>query len=174
MKRIKIILVIISVLVVIFFATGSFIKETSYTASIKINKPLESVFKEFNDMENTKKWIPEIKSIDTISSNYAITGSVFKIAIDNQGETINMTEKVVAYIPNEKVTLFYDAENMLKTNDYIFSEENGVTNIVLNATCSSDSYILSCLFPYFKGTFRNQDQQYLTNFKEFLENGSVK
>ena len=67
MKRIKIILGIISVLVVIFFATGSFIKETSYTASIKINKPLESVFKEFNDMEMWNEQsdrIPYLKNIN--------------------------------------------------------------------------------------------------------------
>ena len=48
--------------------------------------------------------------------------SIFKIEIDNNGEEIVMTEKIVAFIPNEKLTIFYDAENMLKTNDYIFNE----------------------------------------------------
>ncbi len=170
MKAIKIILGFITILTVIFFATGSFVKKTSYEASVKIDKPLSMVFEEFNNIENTRKWIPEIKSIDTIQSNYVKTGSIFKIVVDNNnGEEISMTEKVITYIPNEKVTLFYDAENMLKTNDYIFSEENGVTEITLNATCSSDSYIMSCLFPYFKGTFQDQDQQYLSNFKKFVE-----
>lgn len=169
MKTIKILLGIITFLTIIFFATGSFVKETNYTASIKIDKPLELVFSEFNNIQNTKKWIPEIKSIDTVQSDYNKTGSVFKIVLDNQGQEINMTEKVIAFVPNEKVTLFYDAENMLKTNDYIFKDENGMTNITLKATCSSDSYIMSCLFPYFKGTFQEQDVQYLNNFKAFVE-----
>lgn len=170
MKTIKIILGFITVLVVVFFATGVFVKVTSYSAEVSVNKPIEEVFAAFNNMENTKKWIPEIKSIDTIQTNHVKTGSIFKIVVDNNGEDINMTEKVITYIPNEKVTLFYDAENMLKTNDYIFTEKNGVTNIVLNATCQSDSYVMSCLFPYFKGTFKEQDQAYLNNFKSFVEN----
>lgn len=170
MRTIKIILGFITLLTVIFFATGAFVKETSYTTSVKINKPIAEVFTEFNNMENTKKWIPDIKSIDTIKNNYVKTGSIFKIVVDNNGEDINMTEKVITYIPNEKVTLFYDAENMLKTNDYTFSEDDdSVTEITLNASCTSDSYVMSCLFPYFKGTFKAQDQQYLENFKSFIE-----
>ena len=80
-----------------------------------------------------------------------------------------MTEKVMAYVPNEKVTLFFDAENMLKTNDYLFSEKNGVTTITLNSSCKSESYIMACMFPYFKSVFKEQDQSYLNNFKAFAE-----
>ena len=169
MKAIKIILGTITILTLIFFSTGSFIKQTSYQANITVNKSIDEVFEEFNNMQNTKKWIPEIIKIDTIQSNYVKTGSIFKILIDNKGEEIEMTEKVMAYVPNEKVTLYYDAENMLKTNDYIFTDINGATNIELNATCSSESYMMSCLYPYFKGAFRKQDQQYLDNFKAFVE-----
>lgn len=169
MKTIKIIIGFITILTLIFFLTGAFVKETNYVTSIEINKPLEIVFNDFNDVTNKKKWIPEIKSIDTIHSNYVKTGSIFKIILENQEKEIITTEKVVAYVPNEKVTLFYDAENILKTNDYIFSEENGITKITLNATCSSESYIMCCLFPYFKNTFKKQDYQYLNNFKVFIE-----
>jgi hypothetical protein len=28
---------------------------------------------------------------------------------------------------------------------------------------------MACMFPYFKGTFKAQDQSYLNNFKTFLE-----
>ena len=48
-----------------------------------------------------------------------------------------------AYVLNEKVTLFYDAENMLKKDDYLFSEENGITTITLNAACQSESFIMA-------------------------------
>jgi phage tail sheath gpL-like len=58
---------------------------------------------------------------------------------------------------------------MLKTDDYTFNEKNGVTTINLNASCQSDSYIMACMFPYFKGTFKAQDQSYLDNFKAFVE-----
>lgn len=169
MKKIKIILAIITAITIVFFATGLLVKETNYTAEVSVNKSIEEVFKAFNNPENTKNWIPEIKTFEAITENHGKTGSLYKIVVQNQDQEITMTEKVMAYVPNEKVTLFFDAENMLKTNDYNFSEKNGVTTITLNATCQSESYIMACMFPYFKGTFKEQDQTYLNNFKKFVE-----
>lgn len=169
MKTVKIILVVISVLTFGFFLTGLVIKETNYTAQISIDKPVDEVFVAFNTKGNIKNWIPEVKSVEVINENLGKTGSTYKVIVKNNGEEIVMTEKVMAYVPNEKVTLFFDAENMLKTDDYTFTEKNGKTTIQLNASCQSDSYIIACLFPYYKGTFKTQDQSYLNNFKAFVE-----
>jgi uncharacterized membrane protein len=170
MKTIKIILGIITALVLVFFATGLLVKETNYKAQVSVNEPLANVFTTFNNTENVKNWIPEIKTVETLNENVGKTGSSYKIVLDNQGQEITMTEKVVAYVPNEKVTLFFDAENMLKKDDYVFTENNGITTITLNSSCRSDSYIMACMFPYFKSTFQNQDQGYLNNFKTYIEN----
>lgn len=169
MKTVKIIVIIISALTIAFFATGLVLKETNYSAQVSINKSVEEVFFAFNKKENIKNWIPEVKSVEVINENPGKTGSTYKVVVNNNGEEIKMTEKIMAYVPNEKVTLFFDAENMLKTDDYTFTEENGKTTVHLNASCQSDSYIIACIFPYFKGTFRTQDQSYLNNFKTFLE-----
>lgn len=169
MKKVKIILGIISAIVLVFFATGAFIKETNYSVQVQIKKPIAQVFEAFNTIENKQKWIPELKSVEVVNENIGKTGSEYQLMIENQDQKMLISEKVMAYVINEKVTLFHNADNMLKTNDYIFSESNGLTNITLQATCTSDSYLMSCLFPYFKGTFKNQDLSYLTNFKAFVE-----
>lgn len=169
MKTIKIILGIIIVVVVVFFATGLLVKETNYTAQVVVKKPIDDVFKTFNTIENRKQWIPEIQSVNSVTENFGKTGSEYTIIIKNNEQNVTISEKIIAYVPNEKLTLFYNAESMMKTNDYLFSEKNGVTTITLNATCRADSYLLACVFPYFKGTFKNQDQTYLTNFKAFIE-----
>ena len=77
--------------------------------------------------------------------------------------------KIFTDVENKKVTLYFDADDMLKTDDFTFSEENGVTTIVKDVVCKSDSYIMSCLFPYFKGTFSAIDQESLNNFKTYIE-----
>lgn len=169
MKTIKVILIIISIFSLAFLGTGLVVQQTSYSAKVSINKPLNEVFNNFMKIDSVKNWIPEIQSVESVNLNPGITGSVYNIVVLNQGEEIKMTEKIMAYVPNEKVTLFFDAENMLKKDDYLFSEENGVTTITLNASCQSESYIMACMFPYFKGTFRDQDQSYLNNFKTFVE-----
>lgn len=169
MKTIKIILGIITTITIIFFATALFVKETNYTAQVEVNKSIEEVFKTFNKVENIKNWIPEVKSVTVINKNLGETGSTYKIVVDVNGQDITTTEKVMAYVANEKVTFFIDAENMLKTDDYTFYEKNRVTTITLNSSCKSDSYIMACMFPYFKGTFKAQDQMYLDNFKSYIE-----
>ncbi|TMM31900.1 SRPBCC family protein [Polaribacter aestuariivivens] len=169
MKAIKIILGIITVLVLAFFVTGLVVKETKYTATVSVNKPVEEVFDAFIKIDSVKNWIPEVQSVTTINKNPGITGSIYDVVVLTQGQEIKMTEKIMAYVPNEKVTLFFDAENMLKKDDYIFTDENNTTTITLSASCKSDSYIMACLFPYFKSTFQEQDQSYLNNFKKYIE-----
>ena len=102
MKTIKIILGIITAFVVVFLATGLLIKETSYTTQITINKPVEEVFETFSNSENIKKWIPEIKSFEVINENIGKTGSSYKIVIENQGQDIEMNQRVIAYVKNNK------------------------------------------------------------------------
>ena len=136
MKTIKVILIIISTLVVAFLATGLLVQQTNYSATVSIDKPIDEVFSNFMQIDSVKNWIPDIKSVKPVNINPGITGSVYDVVVLNQGQEIIMTEKIMAYVLNEKVTLFYDAENMLKKDDYLFSEENGTTTITLNAVLS--------------------------------------
>ena len=169
MKKIKIILAIISLFIGVFILTGLFVKETNYTTQVSVNKSIDSVFSTFTNISNRKNWIPELNSYEIIKENLGKTGSMYKLTINNKGKEISSTEKVMAYIKNEKFTLFYAAQNMLKRDDYVFKQIDGVTEIILHSSCQSDSYIMACVFPYFKGTFQAQDQMYLNNFKEFIE-----
>ena len=169
MKAVKIILGIIIGLSLIFLGTGLVFKETQYTTQVEIDKPVEEVFKKFEDDSLRKKWIPELKSIDVLEEKPGKVGSTYKMVVENNGERITMTEKVLAYVPNEKITLYFNAENMLKTDEYTFKANNNKTTIEKKSTCKSDSYLMSCVFPYFKGTLKELDQNYLNRFKKVAE-----
>jgi uncharacterized membrane protein len=170
MKIIKIILSVIIGLSLVFFATGLLVKETSYNVEVAIDKPIENVFSEFAKIEKSGNWISDVKHIAPIEEKLEKTGSSYKVIVDNNGEEFTITESILAYVPNKKITIFFDAENMLKTNNFIFeSQNNTTTKIILEATCRSDSYMLSCVFPYFKSVFSKQDKNYLDNFKTYVE-----
>lgn len=169
MKTIKIIIGIISLISIIFFATGLVVKETNYASEITVNTSVETVFKAFTKQGNSKNWIPELKSIEILEEKLGKTGSTYTMIIDNQEQEIIVTKKIMAFVPNEKATYFFDAENLLRTNDYIFSEEKGITTIQLKASCKSKSYIMGCMLPFFKGVLTRQDESHLNNFKNFIE-----
>lgn len=169
MKGIKIILGIVTVLVIVFFSTGLIVKETTYQVRIEIEKPIDTVFSVFNNQELMKEWLTDVKSVEPINVKPGIVGSEYKMIIENEGKEMEMNEKVLAFIPNKKVTLYLDANDMLKTDDYNFSFSNGKTTIIKEVICKSDSYLMSCVFPYFKGMFTEIDQKYLDDFKSYIE-----
>lgn len=169
MKAVKVILAILVVLTLIFFGTGLVVKENNYSLEVEVNKPISETFRLFNDQSTIKEWIPEFEKIEVINEKPGVTGSEYRITVDNNGEMVSMKEKVLAYVENEKVTLYIDAEGVLKTDDYNFSSEGGKTKIKLNVSYQGESYILNCVFPFFKGTFKGIDEGYLQNFKAFAE-----
>ncbi|MDO6676117.1 SRPBCC family protein [Tenacibaculum sp. 1_MG-2023] len=169
MKAIKIILGIITVLILAFFLTGLVIQEVVYTNEVSVDKPVNEVFVDFQNVELMKQWMPEVKSLETLEEKPNKIGSTYKVKIENKGRLITITQQVLEYENNKRFTIGYDAENMLKTDDYEFISEGNKTKILQTTTCTSDSYVMSCLFPYFKGALKKMSQQYLDNFKKASE-----
>ncbi|TVZ55257.1 polyketide cyclase/dehydrase/lipid transport protein [Lutibacter sp. Hel_I_33_5] len=170
MKAIKIILGIITALVIIFFATGLIVKETAYTSEVEINKPIDEVFAFFVNPETLKKWLPEVKSFDPIEEKEGRIGSTYKMIVDNQGQDMVMIEKILAYVENEKMTFQFDSDQMLKVDDFNFTSNGSATKMIQHSTVKSKSYMMACLFPYFKGMFEKQSQEYMNSFKKLAEN----
>jgi len=169
MKTVKTIVIIVTILLVAFFSIGLVVKDTKYTTEIVVDKPIEEVFTAFNDIRKSDNWIPEFKSVEVIDEKLGKVGSTYKITLDNNGQEIIMKEKILAFIPNEKVTLNYSVEGMLKMNDFNFVAQENKTKITQKSTCKSTRYLMSCMFPFFKSKFKVQDQGYLNNFKSYIE-----
>lgn len=169
MKTVKVILTILVILSLLFLGTGLVIKENRYSTEIHINKSLSETFRMFTDQETMNQWIPEITKIETIEEKPGLVGSEYRITLDNQGQTMTKKEKILGYVQNQKVTFYFDAEGVLKTDDYTFVSDGNSTTIKLDVTFQAEKYILSCMFPYFKGTFKGVDERYLNNFKVFAE-----
>lgn len=169
MKAIKIILGIIITFSIVFFATGLIVKETKYTAEIEINKPVKEVFAKFEDIEILKTWMPELKVIEPINETSQKIGSTYKMVIENEGREVKMIEKILAYTPNEKMTFHFTSDGMQKTDDYNFIKQGAITKVVQNSTIKSNSYMLACVFPWFKSKFKSLSQEYMNRFKEVVE-----
>ncbi len=169
MKTVKIIVIFLVILTVIFLGTGLVVKENSYELEITVDKPLEQTFASFNDISTVKQWIPEYESIEIVDKKSEITGSVYNIIVENKGQKVIVKEKILAYVANEKVTLFFDREGVAETDEYTFKSDGSKTIITLNSSYQAKSYILGCVLPYFEGTFKGLDETNLNNFKEFIE-----
>ena len=169
MKTVKIVLSILVVLTVLFLGTGLVVKENKYSTEVTVNKALSETFALFNNQDEKGKWIPEITRVETIDQKPEFTGSEYRITVDNNGDISTMKEKILAYVKDQKVTMYFDAEGVLKTDDYTFSSDGENTIIQLNVTYEAESYFMGCMFPFLKGSFKGVDDNYLSNFKAFAE-----
>jgi len=170
MKTVKIIITLLIILTVLFFGTGLIIKESSYTSKIIINEPLEKTFSTFTDLSAKTQWNPEYNAIEVIELKPGITGSIYNIKVLHNNQTTIIREKVLAYVKNEKITLFIDKDGVVERDDYTFSSDGSQTVINLSSSYQAKSYLLSCVLPFYKFKFKKIDEVFLNNFKRFLEN----
>ncbi len=169
MKAVKIVLGVVTALVVIFLITGIIVTDVKYTAEVEIDKPIEKVFKDFQNVELMKKWLPEVKSIEPIEEKEGIIGSTYKMVVTNQGQEIVMMEKIIDYIPNKKMTFRFDSDQMVKIDDYNFIANGNGTKMVQHCSVNSKSYLMGCLLPYFKGSLKDLSLSYMNRFKTEVE-----
>jgi len=170
MKTVKIIITLLIILTVLFFGTGLIIKESSYTSRIIINEPLEKTFSTFTDLSAKTQWNPEYNAIEVVELKPGITGSIYNIKVVHNNQTTIIREKVLAYVKNEKITLFIDKDGVVERDDYTFSSDGSQTVINLSSSYQAKSYLLSCVLPFYKFKFKKIDEVFLNNFKRFLEN----
>ena len=170
MKTVKIIITLLIILTVLFFGTGLIIKESSYTSRIIINEPLEKTFSTFTDLSAKTQWNPEYNAIEVIELKPGITGSIYNIKVLHNNQITIIREKVLAYVKNEKITLFIDKDGVVERDDYTFSSDGSQTVINLSSSYQAKSYLLSCVLPFYKFKFKKIDEVFLNNFKRFLEN----
>ena len=170
MKVFKLLFRIVLLLIIIFFLTGLFVKNVTYSVTTDIEKPLEETFLLFNDETKIKEWIPEVISFEQINITEAMIGNTYKMVVVSNGEDIEMTEKILNYIPNQKVELGFEIDGMHKINAISFTSSQNTTTITNDITIEGTNYMLKCMFPYFKSKFKSLDQETLNNFKAFAEN----
>ena len=169
MKTVKIIITFLIILTVLFFGTGLVVKDSSYTSQITIHKPLEETFTMFTDIATITLWNPEYSAVEVVDQKPGITGSRYDIKVLHNNQTIIIKEKVLAYVKNEKITLFIDRDGVMERDDYTFTSDRSHTVINLNSSYQAKSYILGCVLPYFKSKFKKIDEVSLNNFKNFDE-----
>jgi len=168
-KIVKIVFLFIGLVLVVFFATGILFDQTTYTTSVEINKPVNEVFAKFTDVNLLTKWTPNLKTVTVLKETPNKVGTVYEKEIENKGRTLTATQEIKGYEPNKKITYFLDANITLKTDTYVFTVQNGKTTIVDNAVVESNTYLMDCIYPWMKSTFKKMDQTALDNFKAMLE-----
>lgn len=156
-------------LLLVFLSLGLFMPEITYTTSITVDQDLPTTFAKFSDRTTVKEWIPEVVTLEVITETPQVVGSKYRMVVDNNGQTTEMTETTQAYEVNKGVTLHFDAGMMQKTDTYTFESTATGTTITGQHTARGDSYYARCVFALAGKAFQKIDQGYMDRFGEWVE-----
>jgi uncharacterized protein YndB with AHSA1/START domain len=138
-----------------------------------LEKPIDEVWRAFNNPENLKRWMPTLTDFQPISGTPGQTGAVSRLTIVENGRTIIMDETIIARREPSEFDGRYDTEYGVSTVKNRFeSMAGGQTKWTIDAEFSFKGFF-RFLAPAFRGFIRKRLDEDCNRFKEKLEAGDL-
>lgn len=141
-----------------------------YINEVIIRKSREEVIRLFDDADNLKKWMKGLQSFEHISGEPGQPGAKSLLKFDMGKRKMEMIETVTVRNLPDEFSGTYEVKNVLNKirNLFIEVDENTTRYVTENEFYFSGFMkIIGWLFP---SAFKKQSQQYLEDFKHFVEN----
>lgn len=169
MNILKWVVGILALLLVAFFMVGVFVPTFTYESRISVNKPAAHAFAVFMDDKKRADWMTGFKSIEIISGNRGEVGSIYKLAIEESGELMEMEETITAFKENVLFASKLVNDVMFADVEITFVESHGQTIITASNLVEGRNLIWKSLLVLFKGNISNQSQEMYENLKQVIE-----
>lgn len=145
----------------------------SYTSEITINKPLDTSFSKIVNLDTMKHWQEGLISIEHISGTPRKVGSIIILNYQFGNQKMKLTESVTHRDNNASIHFNFDSKMMhnIQKNSFEAIDKRTTKWICENQFLprSFKARIMLFLIPK---AFKKQTQKYLTNFKNYVENGT--
>ncbi len=170
MKILKISLGVIAALVAIFFLLGVFTPKVSYSTEVEVNKSLNESWAVFMDESKASQWVEGLEGMELLSGTKNEVGATSKITIVQNGETMEMTEEVMAIKEMEQYALKFEMDVMTNQVDIKFAaKDDNTTIITTNAIAEGKGMFMRSMFALMKGAFKDQNDKMYNRLKEEIE-----
>jgi len=93
MKAIKIIGIVLTIVIVVFFSLGIFVPSYEYQSSIEVNASAEKCWKVYHNVKLMNQWLQGFESLTLKSGDSLATGSQYEIVITDDGH------RMVSHLP---------------------------------------------------------------------------
>ena len=140
-----------------------------YTNEVIIQKSRAEVIRLFDDADNLKKWMKGLESFEHISGEPGQPGAKSLLKFDMGKRKMEMIETVTLKNLPHEFSGTYEMKNVLNTIRNLFIEvDENTTRYVTENEFNFNGFmkIIGWLFP---SAFKKQSQQYLEDFKNFVE-----
>lgn len=144
----------------------------SYTSEIIINKPITTCFSEIISLDSMKHWQEGLLNAEHISGVPREIGSMMQLNYQFGSRKIQLTESVTYKKKNTTIHFNFDTKMMHNIQKNTFEAVDKTTTKWTSENeffpRSSSARIILFFMPK---AFKKQTYKYLTNFKNYVENG---
>ena len=173
MKALKIILGILLIVVLAFFAVGLFASEVTYQNTVTIDRSPEQVWEVFHQSEKLGSWLDGFERIENLSGNKLEVGSRWKLFFDQDGEKIEIVEQVTAVKTNELYAFDLETDPFLGATEILLEPlEAGQTRLTAKTRINGRNLFWRSLMRLSKGYMIDQSQQSYDKLKQVVESSS--
>lgn len=144
-----------------------------YTTEVIIDAPRDEVIKKLDSTENIKHWQRGLVSAEHLSGTPGEVGAKMKLSYKLGKRDMELVETITKRnFPNEFHGT-YDAKGMHNIQENYFEETpDGKTKWISTSEFIASSFALRVMMFLMPGAFKKQSKQYMTDFKNFVENGT--
>lgn len=145
----------------------------TYTSEILIEKPLEEVIKKMNSTENMKHWQDGLVSTEHISGTPGEFGAKMKLNYDFGKRKMELIETITKQNFPSEFHATYNTKGVRNIQqNYFKSTGEGQTQWICKNEFQPTNFMMNAMLFLMPGAFKKQTKKYMTNFKNFVENGT--
>lgn len=141
-----------------------------YTTEIKIAKPIEEVIEKFSDPHNIKHWQRGFISMEPVSGKLGEEGSRNRLKFKMGKRVIVMEETIIKNDLPGQFHAKYSSKGVFNTQENFFEETPENRTLWITHHEFRFSGFMKLMGVFMPGAFRKQSQQYMQDFKAFVEN----
>ncbi len=144
-----------------------------YTTEIVINLPREEVIKKLDNPENMKHWQRGLVNYEILKGAPGTEGAQMKLIYKMGKRDMVLTETIIKNNFPEEFHATYDTKGVHNVQQNYFTElESGKTKWTSESEFQFAGFGMKMMGFLMPGAFKKQSLKYLTDFKNFAENGT--
>ncbi|MFC0605562.1 SRPBCC family protein [Winogradskyella pulchriflava] len=144
-----------------------------YTTEIIIEKPLEEVIKKMDSVDNMKHWQEGLASTEHISGTPGEFGAKMKLNYDFGKRKMELIETITKQnFPNEFHATYTTKGVRNIQQNYFEQIADNQTKWICKNEFEPTNFMMNAMLFLMPSAFKKQTKKYMTNFKNFVENGT--
>ena len=141
-----------------------------YALELPIHRPLEEVWKAFDDRQNMSKWQPTLVEVETIRGIQGQPGAVSRLTFEENGRKFSLMETITRRDEPNRLDTRYENEFAANTVSNRFSEQGPAQTLWIAETeYKFKTILMRVLGPLVKKNFVARTQREMERFKAMAE-----